>query len=722
MADRMRKAAAQAVIAGVVALAAAPGCRGDGAGKAGDTAGPRWGFDTRPANRTCGDFGRPPAPGGYTLERAFPALTFDIPIHMAQPPGQPGVWWLADKRGQIWRFADEDGVAAADLVVDLRGRVSSSASEAGLLGFAFHPDFAENGAVYVSYTAMDGGLVSVIARLESPDGLTLDAASEARVLTVEQPYANHNGAPVAFGPDGHLYVGFGDGGAAGDPLGAGQDTGTLLGKILRIDVDGGAPYAIPADNPFASGAGGRPEIYAWGLRNPWRMAFDPPTGQLWVGDVGQDAWEEVNQVARGGNYGWNPKEGFDCFAATPCDGPYIDPVVVYGHDRDGGRSITGGVVVRGGSLPGLDGLYVYADYWNGRTWALTTDPLTGAAAPTVLVEGTGVNPVGFALGPAGEVYQLDHNGGLYRLVEATPGAGAGFPTRLADTGCMDPADPSRPAPGLVPYGVNVPFWSDGATKERWLALPDGATLTADPAAPDGDLVFPPGSVLVKQFRRAGALIETRLLVHHTDGGWGGYSYRWGPDGDAIYVPGGLRDDDAPGGPWVFPSGAECLACHTAAAGRALGPTLAQLDGPFAYPNGATANQVDQLLHIGLLDAPAARPAPLPTPGTRPAADARALLDTNCAMCHRPGGPADGLDLRATTPLAGTGACDTAPQHGDLGLPGAALLAPGHPERSVLLARMRALDVHRMPPIGSLQVDDAGVATVAAWVAALDTCE
>lgn len=703
-------------LASRVALALATACAGDPAGKPSPEA-PRWGYDTRPANRTCGDFGRPPALGGYTLTPAFPALTFDIPIHMAQPPGQPDTWWLADKRGRIWRFADDDATTTAELVVDLRDRVSSGASETGLLGFAFHPQFAENGRVFLSYTTQDGGLLSVVSALQSPDGATLDASSERRVLTQEQPYANHNGAPVAFGPDGHLYVGFGDGGAAGDPLGAGQDTDTLLGKILRLDVDGGDPYAIPADNPFATG-GGRPEIYALGLRNPWRMAFDPPTGQLWVGDVGQDAWEEVNRVERGGNYGWNPKEGFECYADTPCDGPYQDPVVVYGHDREGGRSITGGAVVRGEALPGLDGLYVYADYWNGRTWALTTDPLTGAPAPTVLVEGTGVNPVGFALGPRGEVYQLDHNGGLFRLVEATPGAGADFPTRLSETGCMDPADPSRPAPGLLAYGLQVPFWSDGADKERWFALPDGATLQA---GPDGDLAFPPGSVLVKQFRRAGALVETRLLVHHTDGGWGGYSYAWDGD-DAHYVPGGRRDDAAPGGPWIFPSGAECLACHTAAAGRALGPELAQLDGPFTYPNGATANQVDQLLHIGVLDAPASRPAALPAPGSGPAADARAALHTNCAMCHRPDGPADALDLRATTPLADIGACDTPPRHGDLGLPDARLIAPGDPARSVLLARMRATDVHRMPPIGSLVVDTASIDAVEAWITSLSACE
>jgi uncharacterized repeat protein (TIGR03806 family) len=664
--------------------------------------------------------------GGAPAVRLTPVITgLSQPTDIQAIPGRPHLMVVAEKEGRA-RIFDLRTSPPTELGDLLRLSVRS-ASEQGLLGIAFHPRFAENGRIFASYST-DGptkaGNSRISAWTADPKAERPVARGERSLLEVEQPAPNHNGGQIVFGPDGLLYIAFGDGGRAGDPWGNAQNPDVLLGKMLRIDVDRqdpGLAYAIPPSNPFVGRVGHRAEIFALGLRNPWRFSFGP-AGQLLTGDVGQDAWEEVNQVARGGNYGWNPKEGFDCFAATPCDGPYIDPVVVYGHDRDGGRSITGGVVVRGGALPGLDGLYVYADYWNGRTWALTTDPLTGAAAPTVLVEGTGVNPVGFALGPAGEVYQLDHNGGLYRIVEATPGAGAGFPTRLADTGCMDPADPSRPAPGLVPYGVNVPFWSDGATKERWLALPDGATLTADPAAPDGDLVFPPGSVLVKQFRRAGALIETRLLVHHTDGGWGGYSYRWGPDGDAVYVPGGLRDDDAPGGPWVFPSGAECLACHTAAAGRALGPTLAQLDGPFAYPNGATANQVDQLRHIGLLTPPAARPAPLPTPGTRPAADARALLDTNCAMCHRPGGPADGLDLRATTPLAGTGACDTAPQHGDLGLPDAALLAPGHPERSVLLARMRALDVHRMPPIGSLQVDDAGVATVEAWVAALDTCD
>ncbi|RYE84197.1 MAG: hypothetical protein EOO75_18420, partial [Myxococcales bacterium] len=400
---------------------------------------------------------------------------------------------------------------------------------------------------------------------------------------------------IAFGPDGRLYAGFGDGGNGGDPQGNGQKLTTLLGKMLRIDVDkeeGGKPYGIPSDNPFAQG-GGEPEIFAYGLRNPWRWSFDRDTGDLWAGEVGQGKYEEVDIIKLGGNYGWNTMEGFHCYNAQTCDQTGLElPLIEYDHGV--GLSITGGYVYRGKALPALVGRYLYADQVTGRLWASRTDPVTGAISGELMIE-TGLNPSSFGEGADGEVYVVNYGGSIHKVVaKAAPGADA-FPKKLSETGCVDPADPTKPAAGLIPYGVNAPFWSDGADKSRWLAIPDGTTIAVD--ADSGDFDLPNGSVVVKEFQLDGKRIETRLMVRHDDGAWAGYSYEWNDAGtDATYVPGGKKKvigDQT----WLYPSSAQCLQCHTQAAGRTLGLEVAQLNGLLDYPGGAYANQLATLEHL-----------------------------------------------------------------------------------------------------------------------------
>jgi glucose/arabinose dehydrogenase len=509
---------------------------------------------------------------------------------------------LVQKGGVVKTFASDEATSATTDFIDVSGRVNALSSEAGLLGMAFHPNFAANHQAFLSYTASaatPSGLRSIVSRFTSTDGgLTLDPATEEVLLTVDQPFTNHNGGNIAFGPDGRLYIGLGDGGSGGDPFGNGQNTGTLLGKILRIDVDTQSPYAIPADNPFASG-GGRPEIYAYGLRNPWRFTFDRATGDLWAGDVGQNQIEEVDLVKLGGNYGWNTKEGSACYQAAGCSGAgLVAPVAEYTHAE--GVSITGGYVYRGKAFPWLVGRYVYADFGSGKVWALAYDAVTGSATPELLVS-TGHQLSSFGEALDGELYLLSYSfGSLMKFVPSGPQPADAFPKKLSQTGCFDPVDPSQPAPGLIPYQVNAPFWSDGAQKQRWLALPDGAQMTA---GPDGDLDLPIGSVLAKSFSLAGERIETRLFVRHDDGGWAGYSYEWDADGkDATWVPGGKARQIA-GQTWTYPSSAQCLRCHTQAAGSSLGLELAQLNGPLTYPGGNTANQLATLEHIGMFAAP-----------------------------------------------------------------------------------------------------------------------
>lgn len=681
------------------------------------------GLTARPVNPSCLAPARPASGATVALERAFPALDFAAPLAMAQPPGG-GRWFVAEQGGVLWSFDDDEGVTERAAVLDLRDRLSDwSGNEDGLLGFAFHPDFLVNGELYVSYTT--GGsrdMRSRVSRFTSTDGgASFDPDAEVVILELEQPYTNHNGGQILFGPDGYLHAGFGDGGGGGDPLGAGQDTSTLLGKMLRIDVDRGTPYAIPADNPFADGEGGLPEIWAWGFRNPWRWTFDRATGALGAGDVGQDEWEEVDVVEAGRNDGWNVKEGSHCYAEDPCDGPYVDPVVEDSHRE--GDSITGGYVYRDAAIPELVGTYLYADAYGGTLWGLFWDEVTGEAPPVELLQSGGY-PVSFGEGEDGELYPVDWGGGgLYRVVRAGDPPAVDFPATLSATGCMDPADPSRPGPELIPYGVNAPLWSDGADQERWIALPDG---TAAGVLPSGILDLPVGSVVVKQFRLGGAPVETRLLVRHDDGNWAGYSYRWREDGsDADLLAAGEAAEVA-GQTWTWPGRSQGLECHTPVADRLLGLTLARLDREqdYASAGGDVDDQLDTLVAIGVLAEDPGEVEPLPDPfGEAPVeARARAYLDSNCAMCHQAGGTGGGpQDLRYGTAFADTALCDVAPINGDLGVEDAVLVAPGEPERSLLSLRMQALDAHRMPPIASAVVHAEGVARIDAWFSGLEGC-
>ena len=355
---------------------------------------------------------RPPPPSSIALQDAFAGLRFQAPLQVLQVPGETR-FVVVEKRGTVQAVT---GTAAAPFL-DIRSRVNSMPGEAGLLGFAFHPRWAQNRQVFVNYTAPSAAspanLKTTISRFTSTDGgATLDPASEQVLLTVEQPFENHNGGGVVFGPDGLLYLGLGDGGWGGDPQGNAQNVSVILGKLLRIDVDSGVPYGIPPSNPFAAG-GGRAEVYAYGLRNPWRFSFDRATGALWLADVGQDAWEEVDIVHAGGNYGWNRREGAHCYGPPSCTGPFIDPVAEYSHAE--GASITGGYVYRGSALPHLAGQYVYGDFGSGRIWAV---PAAGPYTPVQVGQGNAISS--FGEDAQGELYVVDLVGGQVSRLVAAP--------------------------------------------------------------------------------------------------------------------------------------------------------------------------------------------------------------------------------------------------------------------------------------------------------------
>lgn len=347
-------------------------------------------------------------------EEAFP-ITFDTPVAMRHAGDGSGRLYVVEQPGRIQVVdAANDGLQK-QLFLDLTDEVHDRGWEQGLLGLAFHPDYADNGRLYVNYTTRSATVIAEYRR-SSADPLRADPDSGLVLITFDQPYDNHNGGELVFGPDGYLYIGTGDGGFGGDPHGHGQNLGSWLGKILRIDVDGredGKPYAVPPDNPYVGHRDGAlAEIYAHGLRNPWRFSFDAETGYLWAADVGQNRKEEINLIVSGGNYGWNVMEGTACYQTSDCDtDAYVAPVFEY--EPTNRASITGGYVYRGEAISGLAGHYVFADFMDGRVWTLDAD---GGGADVRLhpdLQLTGITS--FGTDEAGELYACLYDGRILRL-------------------------------------------------------------------------------------------------------------------------------------------------------------------------------------------------------------------------------------------------------------------------------------------------------------------
>ncbi len=438
---------------------------------------PGSGLDSRPSNTSCLAGDAPSTDVTLAVERVFPDLpNFSSPIAMLQEPNSAARWYVVQKTGAVRVFDNQPDVATTRQFISITSQLNydpnSSQDERGLLGMAFHPDFPTDPRVWLFYTATHPtlGLVDRVSQFRSTDGGdTLDPASELALFDVDDPAGNHNGGNIAFGPDGFLYIGIGDGGNSNDSFGTignGQNLRTLLGKMLRIDVsasDATTTYTIPPSNPYAAnprcnvnGNGGAncPEIFAYGFRNPWRWSFDQGSGQLWLGDVGQGTLEEVDLVTLGGNYGWRCFEGANPFNANcgPNAASSIAPVAQYG--RSLGFSITGGVVYRGSSIPNLAGRYVFGDFGSGRIWHIARD-----TSPTLTLGATldsNLSISSFGQDADGEVYVVHFGGTLHRLI-AGSAAGGSIPTQLSDTGCVSAADPTQPASGLIPYAPTAAF-------------------------------------------------------------------------------------------------------------------------------------------------------------------------------------------------------------------------------------------------------------------------
>ena len=668
----------------------------------------------------------PASPTALQAVPAYPELSFDRPLLLTHAPGDPDHVYVVEQGGRVYRFENRPDVNTSEVVLDISDRVRERHNEEGLLGLAFDPNYVNNRRVYVYYSASRPRRTQ-LSSFEATSVTQIDASTEQELLRIEQPYGNHNGGMIAFGPDGYLYVGVGDGGAADDPHGHGQNLGTWLGTVLRVRVGPDiATYEIPADNPFVDQDGARPEIWAYGLRNPWRFSFDRQTGRLWCGDVGQDAIEEIDILEAGGNYGWNLREGTHVFRRGEASVPLLEPIAEYGHDQ--GRSVTGGHVYRGTRLSDLRGTYLYGDFVSGYVWALDAEgDEVKSHARVAMVPGLS----SFGEDAGGELYATSFDGRVYRFEPNDAGAQERrFPTRLSETGLFADTAALTPSPSLLPYSVTVPLWSDGADKQRWVFVPPGETVEYDERGPWS---FPVGTLAVKHFEWPGAggkpqRLETRVMIHERRG-WAGYTYRWNEaqtDAELVTTSTAAEHDVAVGKgtekrPWYYPAGVDCLRCHTPGYGQALGLRTRQLAG-----TEAGRSLIATLVERGQLS-PAPTLAQLPA---HPAIDdttidreprARAYLDVNCAPCHHPGGPAPGgVDLRVDTALADASVLGTAPED-RLGIPGELRLAPGDRAHSAMWLRM-GLRAERgaMPPLASLRVDEAGRALVGEWIDGLSS--
>ena len=689
-------------------------------------------------NTTCKVSGTPTAPPALALEPVLTGLAITKPLQLEPSPDGSDAVFLVSQPGLVYMAAQVTPTGTATLWLNISDRIDDGPNEGGLLSIAFDPDFMENGHFFMNSTrrAVNGQLHTAITRMTVPDPPygAPDLGSEVVVTTIDQKWGNHNGGVIVFGPDDMLYVGMGDGGSGGDPDGNGQNLGTLMGAFLRLDVstvDQTGTYAIPPDNPFVDVPGARGEIWAYGMRNPWRFSFDPVGGTLWTGDVGQNEIEEVDIILKGRNYGWNIMEASQCYSPPfNCQTEGLElPVAEYPNPEEG-KSVTGGFVYRGTDIPSLYGTYVFGDYVSGTIWGLTPDEETGWQRTTLLQSNLFLSA--FGVDNDKRLYAIDwYFGGVYRLVAADPGAQGtpGWPPTLGETGCFSDLPSRTPADGILSYSVNVPLWSDGGGKERAIVLPEDETMTW---ADEDQWELPDGTILIKTFTDPAdstRALETRFLVR--DGTWWrGATYQWNEEGTDALVLNTSATAELDAQTWHFPSRAECRACHTPASGQTLGWSTAQLRRDHdVFGTGLPVDQVEAFRKIGYLegapdDLTTAEAFALSDDDTASLASrARAYLHANCAHCHRPGALAtSNIDLTYTTPLAQTAMCLVAPENGKMGLFAPWIVDPGNPDNSILLLRMETLEEGlRMPNIASSVVDPVGTALVRNWIASLDSC-
>jgi uncharacterized repeat protein (TIGR03806 family) len=720
--------------------------------------------------------------GNWSAVVAFPNLLFTNAVGLAPVPGTDElcVW---EREGRVWTFQNSPGVSQKKLVLDV-SRQCQGWDDSGLLGVAFHPGFATNHFVFVFYTWIKPGTVvgdpntrpNPILPNTYHDRLsrfTLDAngavipGSETVFIDQTDQTVWHHGGGMFFHPtNGFLYLTIGDNSVGDNDQIINR---SLFSGVFRMDVDcrGGsvshpvprqplngvtANYFIPNDNPFVGQSNVLEEFFCLGLRSPHRMTYDPPTGRIFIGDVGESAREEIDVIEPGEsglNFQWNRCEGMLGEMKPPYIGISRGPILDYPHSD--GRAVIGGYVYRGREFAtDLGGKYIFGDNVYHTVWALdeTTTPvkkyvlcvMPKGGGPNSGADYTGLSS--FGVDANGEIYlcQMSSIGGhIYTLARGGPPPPAKpFPKLLSQTGAFRDLAALAPATGLIPYTVNAPLWSDGAVKSRWMALP---TNTVIGFAPNGEWTFPAGTVFVKNFElpvndtnpKVLQRLETRLLVRDTNGAVYGGSYKWRADGsDADLVTAGTNENilikTATGmriQRWFYPGRQDCLTCHTPASGGVLGVKTRQLNGNFKYPSGVTDNQLRAWNHVGFFDTKLdereiphfTRLVAVTDISASLEWRVRSYLDANCAQCHRPGGAEAFFDARIDTPL-GKQNLIAGPIENPLGISGARIIVPRDTGKSVLFRRVSVAGNMQMPPLAKNVVDHDAVAVIAKWINSL----
>jgi glucose/arabinose dehydrogenase len=719
---------------------------------------------------------RLPSTSGYQLEDAFAgALTFRQPVAIAAALGEKNRIFIVEKTGIIYAVTGLPGKPVKSVFLDIPAMLAAkkegglgTAGEWGVLGLAFHPRFAENGLFFVAYdlTVQDGRKSTGYNRLSrfsisktNPD--QADPASEQPLITQLDFAANHNGGDVHFGPDGYLCYSMGDGGGHYDPAGhACVIDRDFFAGICRLDVDlkpgsvapnphaqKSAPfpsavhegtYKIPADNPFlnATSHNGKPvdplkvrtEIYACGMRNPWRFCFDAKDGRLFVGVVGEDAWEQVDLVKAGDNHGWSFLEGTHPGPRNrekPAGVTFAKPIYEYPHGNDtifSGNSVTGGVVSRGARLPELEGAYIFGDYISHCVWSLREQG--GKWVPELLARGGAVTA--FGTDPAnGDVLLADFDRGRIQRLTRAPKSETPPPPLLSQTGLFADTAALAPAAGILPYAINHEGWNGPVTARRWLSVPAGGKIGFNRTS---NWNFPTGTVWVQHFDalaapdRPARKLETRLLVKTETAAYA-VSYRWRADqSDAELVPDeGIAATPGNGtaAGWHYPGRAQCIMCHTSIAGYALGMNTYQLNRP--SPGDANTNQLQSLVAGGQLAAKDSDFDHAPSfaavgDTTRSLEDRfRSYVAVNCSQCHQQDGVASSpWSARASLTMERARLIN-GPLNIDFGDRANKVIVPGDPAHSMLLRRLKGDGAPRMPMGSVADFDDAGIALVTEWI-------
>jgi uncharacterized repeat protein (TIGR03806 family) len=724
----------------------------------------------------------PAISGNWSAFNAFTNLVFTNSVGLTFVPGTDElcVW---EREGRVWTFENNPGATQKKLVLDIHDQCQGW-DDSGLLGLAFHPGFATNHFVFVYYTWVKPGTVvgdpntrpnpvlpdtyhDRLSRFTLDDhGVAIPGSEKIFVDLTDQTVWHHGGGMFFHPVNGFLYWTDGDNSVADNDQIINK---SLYSGVFRIDVDcrGGnishpsprqpvngmtANYFIPNDNPFVGQSNVLEEFFCLGLRSPHRMTYDPTTGRIFIGDVGESARESVKVIEPGEtglNFQWNRIEGKQGDLTPPYIGINKEPILDYPHSD--GRAIIGGYVYRGKDFASdLGGKYIFGDNVYRTIWAMdeTTTPIKKTVL-CVMPKGDGPNSgsdytglSSFGLDANGEIYlcQMSSIGGkIFRLQRGGPPPPSHpMPKLLSQTGAFSDLESLTPAEALIPYSVNSPLWSDGAVKARWMALPAGSKIIF---SAKGEWTFPNGTVFVKNFslpvddtspnilRR----LETRLLVRGADGYVFGASYKWRADNsDADLVTAGITEavtiKTATGTRiqnWFYPGRQDCLTCHTPQSGGVLGVKTRQLNGDFKYPGGVTDNQLRVWNHLGLFDKKLVE-LEIPffaklvsiTNTTAPLQlRVRSYLDSNCSQCHRPGGAGAFFDARFDTPLKQQNLLN-GPVQNPLAIIAAKVIVPGDTNKSVLFRRISLTGQNQMPPLAKNVVDTNAIAGIGKWILSL----